>query len=853
MKLFNLRVNYINNPLGYDFSFLTFSWQAESKFSCFSSAVRLTIWTDSDKIPCYDTGVMKNFRENRYYVKLSLNPRTRYYWKVWIEGNGGDEEVSETAWFETGKLTEEWKGRWISAANDSEQMPVIYKEFTCAKKLKRARLYLCGVGLYEAYLNGKKLGKEYLQPGYHSYDLRMEYQTIDLTEKLVQGHNVLGLLLGEGWYKGRFGFDGDFRNLYGEKKKCIAELYLEYGNKTTECIVTDGTWKAVQSHVLQNSIYDGEWIDDTVECQELKVEVLKDETRLLTERTNPPIRKTECLAPVAETWQPDGTLLLDFGEMLTGWVEWSGTLQYGQKICLQYGEILQNNQFYRDNLRTAKAEFIYVSDGTEKLIRPHFTYYGFRYVRIDGLEKGTQIVFRAYRLMSDIQQTGWITTSNEKVNRLVENTRRSQKCNFLDIPTDCPQRDERMGWTGDVAVFAATACFHEDCTAFFRHYAKSLAEEEKLMGGAVPFFSPRAKIKEREGINPFYSTGGVCGWGDVATILPWTLYCYYGDKQLLAEQYPMMCDWVDYMTAESKNNPIPYLWQTGRQLGDWLALDNGNINNPIGRTDVQLLASAYYYYSTKLCGCAAKVLCDSRAEELKTLKNRIKDAFVKYYFDVTGEVRFDPTQTACALLLQFGLYPENGRRSLEKNLKEQLVANNGLLNTGFLGTPVLFPALSENEMNDMAYSLLLNESYPGWLYEINLGATSVWERWNSLEKDGTISGTGMNSLNHYAYGSVAEWMYKYMCGFLPQMGQEICMLLRPMPDMRFANVEGCWQSIYGKFVSGWSYDQEKGFHYHFTIPFNVKAKVIFPNGRSTILECGNYYFDEQGKAMNKRR
>lgn len=850
MKLLNLRVNQLHNPMGYDFSYLTLSWQAESEISCFSEEIRIKIWTEAEDCPCFDSGVQKSFRKNLYYVQMSLKPRTRYFWKVWVKGEAGDQAESEIAWFETGKGKEAWRGQWIGTEEDAGRMPILYKEFVVQKELRAARLYIYGAGLYEVYLNHKKADNEYLQPGYHSYDLRMEYQTLDVMEHLVQGTNVLSVLLGEGWYKGRFGFDGNFKNLYGDRKKCIGELYLSFTDGSEECIATDVSWKAVQSNVLQNNIYDGEWVDDTLEAKELTVEALQDTRALLTERTNPPIHKTECFVPVTEKWEDDGTLLLDFGEMITGWVEWHGRLQRNQKVCLKYGEVLQNQRFYRENLRTAQAEFVYVSDGIKEEVRPHFTYFGFRYVQVSGLKKTDMLSFRAYRLMSDILQTGWVHTSNEKVNTLIENTRRSQKCNFLDIPTDCPQRDERMGWTGDVAVFAATACFHEDCAAFFRHYTKSLYEEQKLLGGAVPFFAPRIKIREREGLNPFYNTAGACGWADVATILPWTLYQYYGDRQMLAEQYPMMCAWVDYVTEQSGSNKVPYLWQNGMHLGDWLALDNGDIHNPIGKTDIQLLASAYYYYSTLLCSRAASVVQDIRAEEFQKLSERIKAAFLEYYYgtNVVGEccLLFEPTQTACAILLQFGLYPEDGRKLLAETLEQLLEENNGLLNTGFLGTPVLCPALSENGLNHKAYLLLKNERYPGWLYEVNIGATTIWERWNSQLEDGSISDTGMNSLNHYAYGSIAEWIYRYMCGFRPQMSEDICMLISPMPDVALKKVEGSWQSIYGQFISGWSYEGKKGFIYHFCVPFNVKAKICLPKGQCFVLRSGEYYFDENG-------
>ena len=851
MKLSNLRVNQLKNPLGYDFSYMTMSWQVDNTDSAFSKAVRLVIWKNMEQTPCFDTGVMENYQENKYYVKMSLEPRTRYYWNVWVQGNKGDEAKSEMTWFETGKLNEGWKGQWISTPEDASRMPFLYKEFVCRKGLRRARLYTYGAGLYEAYLNEEKLGEEFLQPGYHSYDLRMEYQTLDITSQLIPGDNVLGILLGEGWYKGRFGFDGDFRNIYGDRKKCIVELYLSYEDGTEECIVSDDSWKAKESCVLQNSIYDGEWIDDTLECHELPVEILSNDTFLLVERTNPPLRKTESFKPIAQSWQEDGTLLLDFGESITGWVEWKGKLEDGQTIKLEYGEVLQNNRFYRENLRTAKAEFVYKSAGEDKRVRPHFTFYGFRYVQVSGLCPENMLSFWAYRIMSDILQTGKIITSNDKVNTLIENTRRSQKCNFLDIPTDCPQRDERMGWTGDVAIFAPTACFHADSAAFFRHYAKCLYEEQRLWDGAVPFFVPKVKLPAREGLNPFYITAGACGWADVATILPWTLYQYYGDKQLLKEQYPMMCDWVDYITTRSKENAVPYLWQNDRHLGDWLALDTGNPYSPVGKTDVQLLASAYYYYSTLLCSRAAAVLGDNRQKEFEVQAQRIKEAYISHYFTEDGDINFEPTQTACAIILSWDLCPVESRKQVVEMLKHLLKENGGMLNTGFLGTPVLCPALSENGCNDMAYNLLLNEEYPGWLHEVNMGATTVWERWNSLEEDGRISGTGMNSLNHYAYGSITEWMYKYMCGFRPQIGEQICMLLKPMPDPRFSVVEGHWISLYGEFVSGWTYAENERLSYYFEVPFNARTKVTFPNGQSSILTAGKYKFDSQGNCLSE--
>jgi hypothetical protein len=484
-----------------------------------------------------------------------------------------------------------------------------------------------------------------------------------------------------------------------------------------------------------------------------------------------------------------------------------------------------------------------------------------------------------------------------------------------------------MGWTGDVAIFARTACFHMDCSAFFRHYMRSLIFEQQALGGAVPFFVPKPKLQSQEGTNPFYISQGACAWGDVATVLPWTLYTYYGDLAMLSEQYPSMCGWTDYITARAADNPVAHLWQNDRQLGDWLALDNGCPENPIGKTDVHFLASAYYYQSAKLCSLAAEALGDVRQQEFSKLAQEIKEAFIAFYYkqipldiqfqdyksqnnesqnneprnnesqnnesrnnesqnnesqnnepqnnesqdnksqdnvsqnnifhDNTcqdtiwdtkhAEFTIEPTQTACAIALYLGLYPEGAKSYVTALLRKLIEDNDYHLNTGFIGTPILCPVLSENGMNDLAYRLLLNEEYPGWLYEVNLGATTIWERWNSLDPDGNISDTGMNSLNHYGYGSIADWMYRYMCGFRPSMHQDVKMTIYPMPDPRIPRAEGTWLSPYGKYASGWEYDEEGNLHYHVEIPFPANAKMVFEDGSTKILSCGSYRFDAGGQ------
>ena len=838
MYISRLRVNHKKNPLGFNLAKIHLSWEVKDVCGKWAVETRIIVSESSNMEKLvYDSGVQENYHENQMLVSFDLKPRTRYYWQVEVKDDKGDCAKSNPAWFETGKLQESWTAKWIGTAENEKRMPLLYKEFELKEKPESVRWHVCGLGLYEAYVNEKKAGREFLMPGYHCYDSFLEYQTLDVTELLSQGKNKIAVLLGEGWYKGRFGFDGDYRNLYGNQKKCIGELHIRYANGQEECIVTDSSWKAEESSICENGIYDGEHIDETLEHKMLSVEEIE-ETRPLVERFNPRIHKVEEFQPVSVK-QEDEALLLDFGETVTGWVEITGAFETGQKVMMQYGEVLQKGRFYRDNLRTAKAEFTYVSKGKGETIRPHFTYYGFRYVKIKGLNPEKEYKFTAYRIMSDIERTGWVATDHDKVNHLLENTLRSQKCNFLDIPTDCPQRDERMGWTGDAGIFASTACFHMDSGSFFHHYMKNMQAEQEKCNGAIPFFVPRPKVKKEEHTNPFYLDSGAAVWGDAATLIPWKLYQFYGDKAMLEEQYPVMKAWVDYEYERTKENEIPYLWQNDRQLGDWLALDNGNINNPIGKTDSGFIASVYHYWSTKMVKEAAESLGLEESKVYAEREKEIRNAILNYYFP-DKKFCLEYTQTACALLLYLKLYPEGEREVITAKLAELLKKNNGHLNTGFVGTPILCMALSENGQNQLAYDLLLNEDYPGWLHEVNLGATTVWERWNSLEEDGSISGTGMNSLNHYAYGSIAEWIYRYMCGLNPSIEEAVKMTIYPMPDQRLKKAEGSWRSVFGKYVCAWNWKSEQEVVCNIEVPFNANARFILPDGTEEILDCGKY-------------
>ncbi len=841
MRLQNLKTNHMDCPLGYQLDYLFLSWEVTGADAQTDEWTLIEIAPDRNfEEIVYTTGRMKNLGKPYFSPDFVPLEETRYYWRVTVCTKPDGIVISEPTWFETALAKEPWDAKWIATEEEGEAMPEFYKVISIDKPVKKARIYSYGVGIYEAFLNEEKLGDEFLMPGYHSYDFVNQYQTYDITDTLRVGKNKVSFYLGEGWYKGRFVFEGGYENLYGDRKKLIALIKVEYEDGSRFTVSTDETWQAKETEILKNNIYDGEIIDCCKERKNLSVIELDDTQELLCARWNVPLRKVE-EHPVKEIIHtPSGAVVLDFGEMITGWVEVAGS--GSMDFTLQYGEFMQNGEIYRTNLRTAKAEFSYKGTPDTEWIRPHFTYYGFRYVQVNGIEEPCSEQFKAYRLMSDIEQRGRIETSNEKVNKLLENTLRSQKCNFIDVPLDCPQRDERLGWTGDIAVFVNTGSYHMYTPAFLHHYMMNLQFEQEALEGAVPFFVPKPKPEFHEGINPFLITAGACTWGDAATIVPWTLYEHYEDKEMLKKHYPVMKSWVSFVKGRVAENEKPYLWQNDRQLGDWLALDNGNIHNPIGRTDMGFIASAYYYYSTMLCRKAAEVLEFSEdAAEWKKDETLIKKAFVQEYLDENGDLTVSKTQTAYAILLYMGLYEEGKMQVLKEGLLQELQNCQNHLSTGFVGTGMLMDALVKCGLEETAYDLLLQEDYPSWLREVNLGATTIWERWNSVNDDGTISDTGMNSLNHYAYGCVAGWMYENLCGIKLKKTGEI--QIRPIVDKRFQFVDGVYRTVYGECRIRWEWEKEDKLNVTVQIPFQAKGTVELPWGEVRELESGTYFFE----------
>lgn len=828
MKILQCQVQHINNPLGYRISTPVFRWKVTEAKGQATEAARIRIFQGD--VCVKDTG-WAQLDSLAAPVELELAPRTRYTWRVWVRTDAKEEGESPEQFFETGKIQEPWMGKWISCDNTESRHPIFIKQIHVRKPLASARLYLSGLGLYQAYLDGEKIGQELLTPYCNDYNTWVQIQTYDVTGLLgkTDDSHLLAVVLGNGWYKGRFGFWHEPSPYFGDEWKLIGELHLVYQDGSEEVIGTDTDWQVERSNIIFSNIYDGEVRDDTLPVLPAKTAVLTPPPRgELTDRYSVPVVIQQEMVVQEILHTPAGETVLDLGQNITGIFRLHVDLPRGSRIRLQFGEILQQGNFYRDNLRTAKAEYVYISDGEPKWICPSFTFYGYRYVKIEGISQIRRKDFVGLVLHSEIPRTGYLKTGNPLVNRLIENAEWGQRGNFLDIPMDCPQRDERMGWTGDAQVFAPTACFQRDCYAFFRKYLFDMGKEQQARGGLVPEVIPSVGDDHTSS-----------AWCDATCIIPMVLYDWYGDLEILREHYPAMCAWVRYMKEIDGRD---HGWRRSHHYGDWLALDQGlSGEDPRkGGTDPGLIADTYYRYSVQLTARAAGIL--GRWEEAagyEALAEEILQGIRKDYFTETGALKFQ-TQTAYLLALYHGLSED--QVWMQKGLVGALREANGELRTGFVGTPLLCQELTRAGRADLAYDLLLNEAYPGWLYAVKLGATTIWERWNSVLPDGTISSTGMNSLNHYAYGSVVAWIYGFAAGLRQETGNAGFrrVVIQPCFDIRLEYLELVFCSAAGDWKVHWEI-REKEVCLGILVPYDCEARLILP-GKEQVLRPGEYTF-----------
>lgn len=849
MDIASVRVDHLKQPLGFRMDKPVFSYVIENSKGTRQTKGRIQIALDDTMSRIvYDSGLADDMDPAAFQADLTLRPRTRYYYQITAMTDAGETAVSAVDWFETGKMGEDWTGRFITCSNKESRLPVFTKTIEVKKPLQKARLYICGLGLYQARINGKKVGNEYLTPYCNDYDSFFQVQTYDVTKQLSSTAD-LEVELGNGWFKGRFGFDPKKINgTYGNKWALIAEVHLTYQDGTEDVIGTDSSWKVLRSKTYFSNIYDGEKVDRNLpDLAPEKARYFvtpkgeKDYRLRLTDRLSVPVIVQKRIKPKEVIHTPAGEWVLDLGQEITGIFEVKTSLKKGQTLHLQFGEILQDGNFFNLNLRSAKAEFLYTaSEQDEKepgVITPSFTFYGYRYVKVEGLDKVSRDDFTGLALWSDLDQIGSIRTGNRKINQLLSNVQWGQRDNFVDVPTDCPQRDERMGWTGDAEVFCPTASLFMYTEPFYRKYIYDMNQEQKVRDGAVPHVIPS-----------FHMQGSACAWGDAATIIPWKVYENYGDKRFLEDSFEGMKAWVDYVERLEKDG---HKWRDQFHFGDWLALDGPYpYPSPLGATDEGFLAESYFLYSTRLTANAAAVLGKEEDKaHYDKLAGQILDYIRREYFTATGRCAID-TQTGYLVTLWLGLWPDP--KPAVEGLKKQFKWSSGKLKTGFIGTPILNLLLSKYGFSGKAYDLLFNEDYPGWLYEVNNGATTIWERWNAVLPDGKLSDLTMNSLNHYAYGSIAEWIWRWAAGLDQAEGSVAYKKVQyhPVLDVRMKRMKAELKSASGLWKSEWTFDGKTA-DITLTVPFGCSAVVELQGagrdvykdlGPDHTVGCGTWHF-----------
>lgn len=741
----------------------------------------------------------------------------------------------------------EWKAKWIKPAQDMGDIaPAFWISFEIPEEITDAKLYMTALGVYEAHLNGMRVGDFVLAPGWTSYYNRLQYQAYDVTE-LLRKTNDLEVVVGKGWHRSRMpGWQPSDYQAGLRSRPCglLAQLEVTCADGRVLKISTDEQWQVSESRVRFSEIYDGEVYDASLEGEEIqnpaasartaqpacgRMRLQKNtaaaavfdgpyDTLLLQEGED--VREQERISPARIFVTPKGETIVDFGQNLTGYVETAVTAHSGEVIDLSFAEVLdREGNFYTENYRGAKAQYHYVCCEGSQNWHPHLTFYGFRYIRVNQFpecaKEALKSAFTAIVVHSQMKRTGYLSCSDPLLNQFFSNVIWGQKSNFVDVPTDCPQRDERLGWTGDAQVFGYAACLNFDAERFFTKWLADLAadqHEDGYVGHVIP--------------DVLQAPCASSAWGDAATICPWTVYLVYGNPEILRRQYESMKKWIRYIGSVTTTE---YLWTGGEHYGDWLGLDapSGSYK---GSSREAFIASAFYAYSTSLVIKAGKVLGED-VSEYETLYSRIVETFRSAFPTYT-------TQTECVLAAQFHL-AEDDQAAADQ--LAQMIRDCGVqLQTGFVGTPYLLHVLSQHGYGRLAYSLLLRREYPSWLYPVTKGATTVWEHWDGIMEDGGFWSSDMNSFNHYAYGSVVDWVYGVAAGIRPVEDAPgfAKVQIAPMPDARLGWLKAELDTRHGHISSGWK-KEEDVWRYEITTP--VEAEIVI-DGETHHVPAGSYCF-----------
>ncbi len=760
--------------------------------------------------------------------------------QVRVRVHGGDwSGWSEPATVEAGLLnSRDWSASFLSPRDigrRGQPAPLLRAVLTKPDDIVKARLYVSAHGVYVATLNGQRVGEDVLAPGWTSYPNRLRYQTHDVTDLLTAGENTLQVLLGNGWYRGRMGFRDD-RQPYGERLALLAQLEVHTADGAVRVLTSDGSWTAGESSVLTDDIYDGQLTDLRIETggpfAPDTVEAVTGNLSRLVAPDGPPVRITGHM-PAVKVWSsPAGATLVDFGQNLVGWVRLRVSGAPGQEVVVRHAEVLENGELGVRPLRTAKATDSYRLAGSgSEILQPELTFHGFRYAEVSGVPGLAADDVGAVVVGSDLRRTGWFECSHELVNRLHDNVVWAMRGNTLDIPTDCPQRDERLGWTGDIQVFSPTATFLFDVAGFLTSWSHDLAAEQGK-DGSVPFVVPDVL----GGDGP-----AAAAWGDAATVVPWVLYQRTGDAGQLAQTLPSMRAWVDRIAGLAGPS---LLWSGGFQFGDWLDPAAPPDNPFRARTDPDVLATAHLAYSADLVAKAAGVVGEPEiAAHYADLATRVRDAFAEQYVTPAGRVLSD-APTAYCLALAWGLLPTPDQRGHAGRRLADLVRADGFrIGTGFVGTPLIADVLTGAGRADLAYRLLLQTGCPSWLYPVTMGATTIWERWDSMLPDGSINPGEMTSFNHYAFGAVADWLHRTVAGLAPGAPGYREIIVAPLPGGGLTRATARHDTPYGRAAVSWERSDGR-LRVHVQVPVGSHASVTLPGTQESIrVGHGSYDWD----------
>jgi len=830
---------YKINPLGIDVQKPRLSWQLVStENEVMQTAYEIRVAESPAKLNSnqliWTTGKVNSSQSvSVIYNGPALISMQQLYWQVRVWDNKNKATAwSEPASWEMGILKPDiWKASWITDGTEKEvkgskPAQCFRKEFATAKKIKSARVYITALGLYKLQINGAKVSSDLFTPGWTSYNKRLQYQTYDVTS-MLKTQNAIGVVISDGWYRGYIGWSSQ-SDYYGKKLALLLQMQITYSDGTSETISSDDTWKVTSNGpIIESDIYNGELYDARLELKGWdqpgfdtnkwnKVAILNHSDDVLIAPQGVPVKAIQEIKPIKLIKTPKGEMVFDMGQNMVGWTRLKVTGKKGDQVTLKFAEVLDKvGNFYTENLRAAKATDVYIlkGEGTETY-EPSFTFHGFRFVKIEGITAPTLDQITGIVVHSDMKPTGTFSCSDTLINKLQHNIQWGQKGNFIDVPTDCPQRDERLGWTGDAQVFSMTAAFNFNVAAFYTKWMGDFTADQ-TPDGRIPHVIP----------DVLHGGGGSTAWSDASVIVPWTVYRAYGDQRILEIQYPSMKAWVGYMTSKAGEK---HLWIGGTHYGDWLAFATTQSDYPGATTEKDLIATAYYYYSTSLLSKIAAIIGQKEdAANYQKLAADIKTAFIQEFITPNGRL-VSHTQTAYALALAFDLLPDNLVPKAAAYFAAD-VQKFGHLTTGFVGTPLLCKTLSAIGRDDLAFMLLNNKKYPSWLYPVLQGATTIWERWDGQKPDGTFQDVGMNSFNHYAYGAIGEWLYRHVAGIdidTDHPGYKH-ILLAPHPGGGLKNANAEIFTIYGKASSSWKFENED-FVYEVVIPANTTAAVTLP-------------------------